>query len=61
MATGGGLSLPKQSKGKVVSGSHEDGSRSGNAMDSSAPAIRRGKEREVPKKKRPSALRKVTT
>jgi selenocysteine insertion sequence-binding protein 2 len=33
--------------------------RGGNPLDSSAPTIRRGKEREAPKKKRPSALRKV--
>ena len=32
----------------------------GNILDSSAPATRRGKERETPKKKRPSALRKVS-
>ncbi len=32
----------------------------GNALDSSAPAVRRGKEREQPKKKKPTALRKVT-
>ena len=30
-----------------------------NVLDSSAPVIRRGKERESPKKKKPSAIRKV--
>eukprot|EP00731_Ephydatia_muelleri_P017820 Em0010g918a len=30
-----------------------------NALDSSAPLVRRGKERETPKKKKPSALKKV--
>ena len=33
----------------------------GNALDSSAPSLRRGKEKEQPKKKRPSALRRVST
>lgn len=31
----------------------------GNMLDSSAPTKRRGKEREIPKAKKPSALRKV--
>lgn len=31
-----------------------------NMMDSSAPTAMRGKEREVPKKRKPSSLRKVT-
>ena len=31
----------------------------GNALDSTAPAIKRGKEREKPKKKRPSKMRKI--
>ena len=33
----------------------------GNALDSTAPAVRRGKEREKPKKKRPSKMRKIIT
>lgn len=32
-----------------------------NVLDSSAPLVRRGKERESPKKKKPSALKKVIT
>ena len=31
----------------------------GNSLDSTAPAIKRGKEREKPKKKRPSKMRKI--
>ena len=31
----------------------------GNALDATAPAVRRGKEREKPKKKRPSKMRKI--
>ena len=31
----------------------------GNTLDSTAPAIKRGKEREKPKKKRPSKMRKI--
>lgn len=57
VATGGGVVLPKQQK--MVKGAKEDGSRTGNPLDSSAPSKRRGKEREVPKNKKPSALRKV--
>ena len=30
-----------------------------NMLDSSAPSMRRGKERETPKKKKPTPLRKV--
>lgn len=30
-----------------------------NALDSSAPRVKRGKEREIPKVKRPTALKKV--
>ena len=44
---------------KLAPGSHEAKLHIGNTLDSSAPALRRGKERETPKKKRPSALRKV--
>lgn len=59
VGTGGGLALPKPPKpqGNVS----QELTRTGNPMDSSAPLVRRGKEREVPKKKRPSALRKVTS
>ncbi len=58
VTTGGGVALPKRSKVSGTGG--EDGvPRQGNVLDSSAPSIRRGKERETPKKKRPSALRKV--
>lgn len=60
MATGGGVALPKRPKVVGSLSVHgEEVSRSGNILDSSAPAQRRGKEREAPKKKRPSALRKV--
>ena len=31
----------------------------GNTLDSTAPAVKRGKEREKPKKKRPSKMRKI--
>ena len=31
----------------------------GNALDASAPLVRRGKEKEQPKKKKPTALRRV--
>lgn len=53
------MALHKQPR--VLGSSHQSElPRSGNAMDSSAPTARRGKERETPKKKRPSALRKVS-
>ena len=32
----------------------------GNVLDSTAPSVRRGKEREAPKPKKPTQLRKVT-
>ena len=32
---------------------------SGNVLDSTAPVMRRGKERETPKHKKPTPLRKV--
>ena len=35
--------------------------RGGNILDSTAPQIRRGKEREQPKKRKPTPLRKVIT
>ena len=31
-----------------------------NILDASAPSVRRGKEREAPKKKKPTSLRKVS-
>ena len=31
----------------------------GNSLDSTAPKIKRGKEREIPKKKRPTKMRKI--
>lgn len=37
-----------------------DPSATRNVLDSSAPVKMRGKERETPKKKKPSSLRKVT-
>lgn len=58
-ATGGGAALQQQPP-RLHAG-HEAKQRSGNALDSSAPTVRRGKERETPKKKRPSALRKVSS
>lgn len=62
IGTGGGVAIPKHSK-MLASGNSlakDEVVRTGNPMDSSAPATRRGKEREMPKKKRLSALRKVT-
>ena len=57
LATGGGVALPKRSK--VSNAQENESQRQGNVLDSSAPTVRRGKERETPKKKKPSALRKV--
>lgn len=59
VATGGGVALHQQQPRAAPS--QESLLRGGNALDSSAPTVRRGKERETPKKKRPSALRKVST
>ena len=39
---------------------HHQATDTRNVLDSSAPTVRRGKEREVPKKKKPSSIRKVT-
>ena len=59
VGTGSGAVLvPKHTQ--VVIAGREEVTRSGNPMDSSAPTARRGKEREGPKKKKMSALRKVT-
>ena len=46
---------PAKSKLEAVMG----GAAPRNVLDSSAPSVMRGKEREKPKKKRPSSLRKV--
>lgn len=55
------MAIPKRQKVLAsVNPSKDEVTRTGNPMDSSAPTTRRGKERETPKKKRPSALRKVT-
>lgn len=60
MATGGGVALHQQPLKAASTVRGQEAQRSGNALDASAPTVRRGKERETPKKKRPSALRKVS-
>ncbi len=61
VASGGGvLTYPKQKKLESGREDNTELKRTGNALDSSAPNQRRGKEREVPRKKKPSALRKVS-
>lgn len=55
----GNVALHQHSQPSKLTPLDHIGRRTGNALDSSAPTIRRGKERETPKKRRPSALRKV--
>lgn len=55
ITAGGMLIPPVKSKLEAVMG----GAAPRNVLDSSAPSVMRGKEREKPKKKRPSSLRKV--
>jgi len=49
------VGLPSVLKG------HQTYSAPHNALDSTAPRVKRGKEREIPKVKRPTALKKVPT
>ena len=58
---GTGVPLPSASKqlGTSVKPSAKSPAAPRNLMDSSAPRTMRGKEKEVPRKKKPSLLRKV--
>lgn len=60
LGTGGGAAISQRPKNLAnVNPTKAELVRTGNPMDSSAPSTRRGKEREVPKTRKPSALRKV--
>ena len=59
---GSKLSSNRASLSTVINGEKAPRTQSkpvGNALDATAPAVRRGKEREKPKKKRPSKMRKI--
>ena len=59
VVAGGSVALHQHSQPSKLTALDHSSQRTGNALDSSAPTIRRGKERETPKKRKPSALRKV--
>lgn len=52
-------SLASSSAASVVKPQQLDYAAPHNPLDSSAPRVKRGKEREIPKVKRPTALKKV--
>lgn len=52
-------SLGSSSVASASKGQQHDYAAPHNALDSSAPRVKRGKEREIPKVKRPTALKKV--
>ena len=59
---GSKLSSNRTSLSTVINGKKPPSTQTkpvGNALDATAPAVRRGKEREKPKKKRPSKMRKI--
>lgn len=59
MVLGGGVLPSRSSAGGTTTEVRREAERPRNALDSSAPTVRRGKEREGPQRKKASALRKV--
>ena len=51
--------ISNSKKDKKINSTSSNKAPAGNTLDSTAPSIKRGKEREKPKKKRPSKMRKI--
>lgn len=53
-------SLGSSSVASTLKGQQQQYTAPHNSLDSTAPRVKRGKEREIPKVKRPTALKKVS-